>query len=153
MTVPNFFLYPGPTEAQKQQMGVGTPGTPPTPTVTPPVAPLTPNQIAWQNAKTAYEARRSQLMNQYGLTKEGKIDPNNTYGSVRQMLTRYGQQLELARQQASSQGLGHHGLANRQQHLIRYLIGASSNQLGQQFLGQLGDIENRINTLGPKPVT
>lgn len=145
-------LQPIPGYVPGQTSATGTPPVPITP-VAPPATPLTPNQLAWQNAQNAYAAQKKDVLQTYGITPQGGIDPNNRFGLVRQTLGRYAQQLELARMANQGRGIGHRGLANRPQRLIRFMLGATSSDQSRRFLASLADIENRVNTLGPRPTT
>lgn len=122
-----------------------TTGSTPTPTPQPTPTPLSPNQLAWQAALNAQQARRKQLFQQYGLLESGAIDPNNRFGAVRQNLSGYGRQLELAKAAAQAQGFtSRHGFQNAPQRLIRYLLGAQSAALSRNFLTGLGNVDAQI---------
>lgn len=141
-----------PGQAQQPAPIPSPPGTTPAPVPQPYTGPLTPSQQAWQNSKQILEGKRKQLLQNYGLTEKGQLDPNNRFGQARQLLGRYGQQLELARMENAGRGIGKHGIAQQRSSLVRNLMGAASYALTQNFLGQLAGIDMDIGKLGVRPL-
>lgn len=127
--------------------GTNPAGTPPAPVPQPIITPLTPQQQAYNSSVQAYQSQRKQLFQQYGLLENGQIDPNNQYGQVRQLLDRYGQQIELARMSNAGRGIGTHGLSNQRDRLIRHVLGGASAAMTTDFLGKVAGIDLNISKL------
>ncbi len=148
---PAGYTYPATGRSSSPQpvpIAGATTGTPPAPVPQPLTTPLTPQQAAYNSSLQQYQSQRKQLFQQYGLLENGQIDPNNQYGQTRQLLDRYGQQLELARMANAGRGIGTHGLANQRDKLIRHLLGGASYALTTDFLGKVAGIDFNIGRLG-----
>lgn len=114
-------------------------------------------KLAYQQAITKVGSNRQSLLRQYGYTAEIdpntgsysnlRVDPNNQYGDLQQMLRNQAQQDQQAEFGAEERGL-HGGLANQGASDLRYAHGAESSQFGTNLIGSMSDLDQQ--SLGAK---
>lgn len=102
---------------------------------------------AYQNALSAIAARRANTLQNYGMTAHVDangnltnygIDPNNQYGAIQSLLSNEGSQLQALQHNAMDRGIGLKGLGAQPINQARFQGGAAQQQLGQQFVGEIG---------------
>lgn len=109
---------------------------------------------AYNNALARINEKRSGTMRQYGyladinpqtgVTQNMRVDPNNQYGNLQQMLRSQGQGAQEAEYTNQERGV-RGGLANKLFSRLKYDWGGQSAQLGQSLTGTLGGYQDEQN--------
>jgi hypothetical protein len=98
---------------------------------------------AYNKAINAIRAKRGSLFRTYGLREKTggyEADPFATYGKVQMLKYAQGRELDQAYNEAAERRLGHTGLGAQNEAGLRFLHGAQSQQLGNEFSEGLGDL-------------
>lgn len=111
-------------------------------------------KTAYQNALARINSKRSDTLRQYGylgdidpttgVVGNVRVDPNNQYGGLQQMLRANADTVQQVRDAADERGL-HGGLAHKGITDARYDLGNASQQLGSAFTGALGGFQDDQN--------
>lgn len=119
---------------------------------------------AYQKSLAAIAAKQASLAQQYGFSiqtdpntgalLDSRIDPNQQFSSVMNLLGAHSQGLRNLREQLAGAGLaggGLKGLAAQRAALLRFQQQGQLAGLGSQFAGQMGDLTNqRANALSTR---
>lgn len=113
---------------------------------------------AYNRAKQNIRNRQNSYWQQYGFTGEVdpatgaasnvRVDPNNQYGQLQQMLKSTGSSMDQAREGGYARGLGGTGLGAQDESEARYAYGAANNAFQQDFTGNLGQLARNWGQAG-----